>query len=563
MADQTPADQTSSAGTGSAIPIPEEAVLNFEVAYRYKERGPNPEYKDFERLLDVATFSSPWAYVQTDIWKFIEDAVEGKGGFVDGSYLVPFKREAKRRGGKLDDKFWERVASSDYDNFAKTICNAPWNYIVQNRDAVARESKDPDLEAFWNDVDGRGTNIIDFLEYPARQARMYGTGWIFIDREKFSENATAADSDANRPYLYCVPTRNVVDWVYDDDYELQALAILEKPDSDDDEAADDPEKCNLRVWTKSAFVLFTPNGKGWNVDLERSGPNDLGEIPAVQLFDEYPGPGRGLGDTIMPSVARLARTHYNLRSEAREIQRKCASFLAYPTKDLDGATKIQIGSDSALPYNADAGKPEWVSPDLAALEHYREEMKDTKDSAFQMSHMTAISGYLEKTSSGFHTQAIFDETNKAIGKFASSLETAESKTGRLFLRLKVGGPPPNEAGEKKIRDTFSVAYPREFGIRDLSAEIDTLEKRLSLELGQADAADAIYDFYQSAYPRKDRKELRQNAEKAAADLYKGMAQKNGANVVPMTPRDKAKAIAAKAAGFAPSLTGREALGLPG
>ncbi|HQQ75757.1 MAG TPA: hypothetical protein PLB01_00260 [Thermoanaerobaculia bacterium] len=547
MAEPTPGSDKPA----SRVEIPAEAELNFELAARYAKKGPNPEYKAFEELVDIASFSSPWLSVQTDIWQFIEDAVEGKGGFVDGTYLIPFKREVKRRGGKIDDKFYERVAASDYDNFAKTICDGPWNYISQNRDAISRDTKDAELQAFWNDVDGNGTAMVDFLEYPVRQASMYGTGWIFMDRPNMGPDATIADSSApeNRPYIYGVPTRNVVDWVFDENYELQAVAILEH-DGDDDEAKDDPTKCNLRVWTKTSFILFVKGDSDhYSVDLKRSGPNTLGEIPCVQLFNEYPGPGRGLGGTIMPAIARLARSHYNMRSEAREIQRKCAAFLAYPTKDLDAGSKLEIGSGSALPFNADAGKPEWVTPDLASLEHYREDMKATKESAFSMSHMSAISGFMEtdQTSSGFHQQAVFDDTNKQIGKRAGGVEAAEVKLARLFQRMRgIGGEQPTPADEKKIKDSFSISYPREFGLRDMSAELNRLGKRLELEMGKADAEEAIFDFYQSAYPRADRKQLRARAQQSAADYYDSLAQANAANVVPMTPRDRAKAIATKA-----------------
>lgn len=477
--------------------------------------GPCAEYRRFEDSIQPNYFV-PGLGRSVNIWTFIADAIEGSGGFADGNYLTRFAREnTSKRGGNA--RFLERVATTKYDNFARRIADAPWNRIVTHKETIRRISDDERVKQFWARADQRGLSVLQANEYPARQARSYGTGWIVVDRPARNLRNRASDMDpASLPYIYCAPTRNVVDWEFDDDYRLLAVSILEPGGSDDSdsEIKDQP----VRVWTRDEWAVYEPKAGSW--EAAGRGPNLIGEVPVIQLFDGYPGPGRGFGVTVMPTVARFARDVYNKSAEMRAIMRKCAAVLGVPVKSIEiFLKKVQeIGEDVLMPYDGDAGKPDWISPPLEAVDKYSQSIKDDKEAAFEAAQILAISGYLQ-TSSGFHSESIFQEANTAIAAFAGQLESAETQEIRLVLKYH------GERDEQTIQKLASVAYPSDFGIVDMDQVLDRTVKRLDMELGVEDATDAIFSMYVAQDPREDRDELRKRAERAANARYKAAAQK--------------------------------------
>jgi len=466
---------------------------------RYITKGPHPEYREFESRLNPSGGGRKRA---TDPWKFVDDAVTGGGGFSDGAYLFPFAAEVENN--TVSAKLKRRRAEADYDRFAEHVCNAPWDYIVSVSDMIERKTTDTLLGEFWASVDGRGTSMLDFLEYPHGQARRYATGWIFMDRPN-AKLATEHDnrSPENRPYAYAVPTRCVVDWDFSEDGELSAIAVLEP-------RPEDTDACPVRVWTKEAWAVWTPvKGKAKTVadyQLTAWGDNEIGMVPAVPVWNDQPDPGRALGQTEMLDVARIAQTVYNIDSEQREIERKCALFLAIPvknTKDYDG-WKVVIGTDSALVYDGDAGEPRLVSPDLTILERLDERRKAKKDAAYEMAHLRALNAGYVQTSSGFHAEVEFAKTERRIARHAAMLEHVEKKLAELFLRYH-GIDPEGK---------FSITYPREFGVRDMQTLIADVEKVLSMNLGETSDKAEISKLLRARHPRKTDEEIAQMVDEA-------------------------------------------------
>src|SRR6185369_630321 len=210
----------------------------------------------FERLVGLAPIVSNALGMtrQMNIWDFIRDAIDGTGGFADGAYLVPHKREFNKVTSSLVEKFWDRALLSDYDNFARTIAETPVSYIVEAKDLIQRKTDDPRLEAWWTNIDGEGTNMEDFLlGFPADQAQAYGTAWIFVDRPGVVETMKDDVDPANEAYVYCVPTRNVVYWEFDRDGEFSLIVVKEPEDDGSDDA------CAVRVWTPFAWGVFEPD----------------------------------------------------------------------------------------------------------------------------------------------------------------------------------------------------------------------------------------------------------------------------------------------------------------
>ncbi|HSD12684.1 MAG TPA: hypothetical protein VLC10_03940, partial [Patescibacteria group bacterium] len=169
-----------------------------------------------------------------------------------------------------------------------------------------------------------------------------------------------------------------------------------------------------------------------------------------------------------------------------------------------------------------------------------EDRDKRKEACYSAAHMRAMAGWIQ-TSSGFHAEAEFDETNRAIGKFASSCERAERKVARLVLRYS-----NLSMTEEQLRDAFSVAYPRNFGLHNIDEVQKRVKERLELGLGQDDAEKAIFDLYSAQYPREPKDDLEAAAKKAAADYIKGKQPPPMLGAVPTQVSERLKAaLAAK------------------
>jgi hypothetical protein len=395
---------------------------------------------------------------------------------------------------------------ADYDNFARTIAEKPIDYIVQSQDMISRDAGgDAELDEWWSNVDGRNTSMTDFMtEYPAMQARSYGTAWIVMDRPSQIYRESDDANPANRPYIYCIPSRNVAYWKISSYGELEGVVILEPRNADD---ACDYKVCPIRVWTNTGWGVFVPDALAKTYVPIAFGENEAGRVPIVRLFDESPPPLKAMGTSVMLGVSRVARTCYNIDSEIRELERKCAfAFLALPTKDASqfDEAKIKIGTSTFLPFDSEGGEPKWISPDLDSIVKLMEHKKEKKQDAFGMAHMAAVSGYIQ-TSSGFHAEAEFDKTNRRIGKFAKSLELAEVRLSQLF------------AAYMDRESKATITYPRDFGIKDLDKVYERTQKRLNMNAGKEDAIATMFDFYSVVYPRRDRASLLKMAEQAASE----------------------------------------------
>lgn len=465
----------------------DEVLLGANAIFQdYVKAGPHPDYKRFEKQFQTVGHLD-LAAQQPNAWDFIKDAVEGTGGFSDATYLIPHYREFSRATNTYDKKYIDRLQNARYDNFVRLICDAPWGFVTRHSDAIVREDGDEQrLSEFWDDADGNGLSIMDALEFPARQARMYGTGWLMVDRAALDLRTKADERAADMPYVYPIPTRNITSWSFDRGGRLTSLIVLEP------QPGQKAEDSDVRVWTPDAWVLFSFVSAGNYFAV--GGINPLGEIPAVPIFDDRPSPGSLLGASIMPQVARMGRSVFNIDSEIREIERKTAfPVLAVSLKSIADAKTLTISTEGTLAYDGEGGPPNWLEPTLKSHERLSESRRAEKESAFQMAEMSALfafKGDTVTTSSGVHAEVEFDKTNRRIARFARSLESAEHRIAEFVLRY---------LGASGVE--FSVTYPRDFGLRDLDQVVARTEKRLNLNLGADDQEQVLRDYYLALYPR--------------------------------------------------------------
>lgn len=522
MAIKRQARSTVTAATAPpAATPPTPSVLAAFVAY-LKKGCANAEYRTFEAKLGQRR---GWG-CPASVWDLVDDSVDGSGGFATGRYLFPFPAELQGEVARPDlvqggastpsIKYMDRQRMADYDNFSAHICRAGWNRIVASSELISRSSDDARVNDWWSDVDGEGTAILDFLEYPREQARRFGVGWIFVDRPA-GELASVADNadPANEPYAYAVPTRNVRDWKRDRDGKF-TLVIRVEPDPD---CLDPNVPPPVRVWTTDGWAVFaTSKGTAtapaaieeWTVT--DSGPWTLGRVPAVLIHNERPKPGKiGLGSTDMLEVARKSQTVYNIDSEAREIERNCASpIFVIPVKNLSEYTSsdVVVGSTTALLYDGEGASPDWITPPVEILEKLDARKQRLIDRSYEAADLRALVGNVQ-TSSGFHAEVEFSKTELRIAREAMALEAAEKWLVIVYLLFLDG-----MAVEESSKDVATVTYPRQFGVRDVDKAQERLDSRLASGLGPDADREALQEYFQTSYPRAGVDKVKAMAEAA-------------------------------------------------
>lgn len=481
----------------------------------YQRNGNNQERVAFEERILV--LGKDARTNGASIYEYIADAVDGTGGFSNGAYIFPHPLEINE-DGTATEKLLERRAQADYDNIAGHICNSPWDIMNAAADMISRTSSgdaQPILSEYWRSVDGRGTSMTDFLEYPHKESRKYGTCLIITDRPKIKPSAagqplTEADNrrTENRPKSYPVPIENVVHWAFDEDTnELAALAIIEPDSVDDGESR--KMKMGLRIWTRDEWALYVhEDPEDAQGDIHEGpwtfvdgGTYDINEVPATAIWNEPPPPGKMLGKSEMLEVARISQTIYNMDSEARTTERKAAMFLAINMESTENQTEqtIPIGLETAMAYTGTVA-PTWVSPEYAILDKLEAHKERKIGSAYQMAGLGAIAAFtgVIQTSSGFHAEVEFAKTERRIARHAAQLEAVEKQLATRCLKF-MG------IDTTKTPDLFSVTYPRDYGIRDLDALSARTQADLDKNLGPAFNTEVLTVYFKALFPRKPQK----------------------------------------------------------
>lgn len=393
-------------------------------------------------------------------YTFLQDAYSGTGGFKTGTYLVPHPREPR-------EKYVRRCFMSYYCNYTKPCIDAHVNPIFKEY-PVREYNANPFVDALFANIDGKGSKIDRFIKRAAIKAKLFGSVFAVIDN--FSEqvdNLASAIKSRQFPYVYLISPNQIKEWATDQfgnlsmiSYELNYTDIIN---------GNKVDKNITWTWTHDKFIKFDGSNK-------IEGVNPIGQIPIAVLY----GALNNDDNTITPlsefySIARVNLAIYNACSELRERNRNQAfSLLTYPIAeedDYEAAEDIAVGTADMLLYKGNSGnKPEYISPDSAPSVMLLDEIKNMVQEIYRMAERANVTGVQEQTS-GVAKEWDNQNTNQTIAEFAKSLEEFEEKILWLF-------------GLYISKDLdYKASYNNEFGVVDVSAELDKVSKALMLDIG--------------------------------------------------------------------------------
>lgn len=390
--------------------------------------------------------------------------------------LVPHRRETSPEGRDL---YALRLARTPVPELlARTVETHLAKVFARG---VHREGPDR-LEAWWRNVDGRGTDVRRWMEEVLASALMvHGQADVVVEHPRAPEGArvdTRADALAlgleGAVVRYVLP-ENVVWWSLETTGAYREALVLERgPDG----------AAWWRHWTAEASNRYSPEGD-WIED--GSYDHGFGVAPIVRVFDRRKPRCENTGRPRFQEVAELQRAVYNGTSELvlGDVQQSHAR-LQLPEDLINEGGLIAAGPDGVLPMRKLIGPSGQVSgyqgasyldPPKTAQDALRTHVEDFRDQADRAGALLKPAGLASRGStaqSGVAKVADQQDANAVLCRIAEVLEEAETTIARLVLTVLADGRPrPGDL------DAVQVEYSRQYDLytaEDVAAALDAIQR---------------------------------------------------------------------------------------
>ncbi len=364
------------------------------------------------------------------------------------------------------------------------------------------------LEDWWQDVDGRGTPIDDFVkETIAPLLMVLGCLDVCMDHPHAPPNSkieTRADEIAlgldTCVASYILP-QNMLWWRLDNAGRYEECLVREyvdpsdRVDVDEDGNTIDPDEdtslgsqwrrdyVQFRHWLPDKSVLYNFDG---DKILDKVDHN-YGRVPIVRLIDKKKHRTSHVGKSRFEAVAEYMREYYNRDSELiLSDSLQAHPSLSGPEDYCKPDQTISVGPGNVLPKHS-AGSDghyegwEYVSPSKDPAKSIRENKRDMMDAKDRHACLTKPAGMAGAASttvaqSGISKQIDSVNGNKMLGDEAKSLARSERWIGEYaMLCLNNRVPTPDE--RKQIVVNYPVRFEL-FGASELSLMLNQLQLNL-------------------------------------------------------------------------------------
>jgi hypothetical protein len=428
-------------------------------------------------------FTHPSYTALAPTWLKLRDVREGAGGFLDGTYLIAHPREYKDHTSDTPTqptkKLIARRKLASYENFAAKIITAMKSALCREqplrRVGEEEASSGTPLEEWWDNVDGTGTGIDDFMTSQWDLAGTFGHMHIYLDKPENTDALTAADE--GQPFLRVYTPLDAWDWLTDDLGRLKAIKFAEVAPRASLEQAYKPE-IRVRVVTDTDWTLYDASGKRIGY-----GEHQMGRLPVVTLYAERRPMDQTLGATVLGDP-NLYIDLYNLISENRELLRnQTFGILNVPLGTGEGAmtlTEAQemmgkaVGTENVLFSGAAA---DFIQPSAENVGSYHAEIARKLRSIYRLAGLQWESDSKDAEAEG-SLQLKREEMNQRLSAFADEMERAEYELAELFYRATEGAEKGADAIEK---EGVTIKYPDTFDVAPFEALIE--EAQAARDLG--------------------------------------------------------------------------------
>jgi hypothetical protein len=443
------------------------------------------------------------------VWQLLADAREGTGGFADGTYLIAHPREWKdydQETPKLPTKaLLARRKLACYENFAGTIMEAKTSALF--REVPTRRFADPVvakkesvgarlmrrirrrpamkvqatgdaalLQAWWEDVDGTGTHIDDFMKQHWDVAGTFGHVWLYMDRPAGAVGETLAD--AAQPFVRAYTPLDTISW--DFDYNTGRLTRIVFR-----EASEETGKYTHREVTTEYWAWYDENG-----ELKAGGPeagqHKFGRLPVVPLFAKRRPLYRYIGQSVLGDP-KLYQDLYNLTSETRQLLRSSTfSFINIPLGSGDQAMTVEqaktmlgevIGAMNVI-FSGQAAQI--LSADSENVTVYHKEFDRRLRVIYRQAGVQFEADSKDAEAQG-SLKLKREDMNTRLAAYADELEKADYALAKLWFLATRGA----DNGEKAYEEAkLEIRYPDSFDMTPFEAVLQQAQSALALDFPQ-------------------------------------------------------------------------------
>lgn len=454
-----------------------------------------------------------------------------------GKFLLPNAAEpTDRYEHRKREAYYRSYCGPIVDFFAAQLMAAPMTTRVVDRDSD--ETVDPDefYARFKEDVDGVGTDLVDFARNGFRKSLVKGSYWWLASLPSAKGAAPQSkadwiDQDLGRVKLCGVEPETVLDWEFSEDGSLLWAVLFEetRPRTSFSDSRK-LSKLTFRVIDElnvSTYVRFyDPNAErlsgDTDVPLVSVVPHGFSRVPLIRI--ELPE-----GLWLLNRVHDAQVEHFRLSSGLGWAIRQ--SCYAQPVFNLvdgeDGKPRAPMGVGYYIQIGKD-DKVDYLSPPAQPYQVIAEEIKSQKDEIYRVSQQMA---------QGVENNAA------AVGR---SGDSKMADAGATEVCLKAYGSVVREAIEKMFdlvvdgrRDSikFSISGLDKFNLADAAIMVDNASKVTALNIPSTtfkkelfvSTAEALLPALEQGKKDEIRKEIEEGVDSAkeAEDKSVEIEQRSG------------------------------------
>ncbi len=375
------------------------------------------------------------------LWQDADEAFLGSGGYLNGNNLIKYVRED-------DAKFKDRQELAYYTNILVSKVNRYVGYIYKK--LPIRTVNNDLLSQILDNCDNKGNNINVFMDEFSTRAKVRGVGLVLVDMSKeLPSNLKEQIDNRVLPYFMDINPSRVTE------YRLDKFGKFEYIKFSDSIYIDDELTNIIRYYDTTSWNVQDEDDK-----ILESGEHNLGVCPVVYFSEN--GDFNSVGE--FTQVAKLAKRHYNLHSELDEILR----YQTFPILTIQGDTEdseIKVANDSAIFYDRDMNRPEFIAPPSAPAELYESRITAIEN---QISNICYDLSTSQSKESGIALDIKFQGLNSSLSKFATKLEDFEARIFDVVCKYLA------------INNEIEINYPKTFSIIDINKEIEILSEMKDL-----------------------------------------------------------------------------------
>ncbi len=420
-----------------------------------------------------------------DMYVLLNDAYYGEGGFADGSYLTPHKRES-------DQKYKERQELAYYLNYIKPCVDSHVNAVFASEPQREYSDKNGLYKQFILDADANGNSLNRMMKNNGLGAKLKGACLIVVDNfNRIPDNVEDTKENRILPYIFKVECERIIEseCELDDKKRIVKVTYYE-----DDYIAPDGKTYKMkREWDREATRLYQQIvnfGMAVTWEMTEETFHNLNMLPCFFLYGI-----ETVDNAIIPTSeflhpAKVNKAIYNICSEIREIQRKQTFSILIKPGDPPNEGET-VGTENVMYFPSDATNvPAYIAPPDGPLVQLGNNVKELISEIYRMSCVSYTQQFAT-AQSGESKRWTFHVTRQILEDFAVNCEIAEQKIAKIF-------------GAWINHDLQAViTYNRMYGADDIDADIERTVAVLSMDLTDKVKAEVQKKFVRSYFSSSD------------------------------------------------------------